>query len=190
MQALYRGFQRRSAHVVLAAPAPGGGGGGGAPRSAAAAAASGQAPTVASAAPAAKRITAAELMEEVERLRVENETLRQQLAGLKGGEAEAGAAAPTTPAAPTEEAADVAGSEGLAERLEAGIQWPKPEEGSFWERPPRVAPLPLAPPAAGPGGGVLDPRSFHIMHITGAQQPQQWAGLVRRHAAGLLLRSS
>lgn len=123
------------------------------------------------------RASAAELLAEVERLRAENEALRAALADLQSSDseaetlpletgAEAGAAHAT--AAPAEPVKT------LAEQLEEGIRWPSPEEGNFWERPPRAAPLPLAPPAGGGARAVArDPRAFHVVHITGTQAPPQ-----------------
>lgn len=111
------------------------------------------------------RASATELLAEVERLRAENEALRAALADLQSSEPAAEAleaAAAGVAAAPTEPV------KSLAEQLQEGIRWPSPEEGNFWERPPRAEPLTLAPPAGGGARAVArDPRAFHVVHITG-----------------------
>lgn len=55
--------------------------------------------------------------------------------------------------------------------MEAGIKWPKPEEGSFWERPPRDVPMPLTPPGGTAAAVQKDPRAFHVVHITAEMAP-------------------
>ncbi len=115
------------------------------------------------------RASATELLAEVERLRAENEALRAALADLQSSEsaAEVLEAAANAAVAPTK-AAPAEPVKSLAEQLEEGIRWPSPEEGNFWERPPRTAPLPLAPPAgSGTKAVPQDPCAFHVVHITG-----------------------
>ena len=143
------------------------------------------APRVRAQAEAAKPSKAADLVAEVERLKAENDALRAALAGYQ----QCGPAEVSLEAAPAEAPAEgaAAGAAGAAaapaklgrptlKQLEAGIQWPSPEEGSFWERPPRAAPLPLAPPAGGPAGAPRDPRSMHVVHITAEMAPHAKVG--------------
>lgn len=135
---------------------------------------------------ATKTSKAADLAAEVERLKAENEALRAALAGYQQcGPAEVSLEAPAAAAA------GEAGAEGaaaaaagapakpalpLAQQLEQGIQWPSPEEGSFWERPPRAAPLPLAPPPGAAGAAQRDPRSVQVVHITAEMAPHAKVG--------------
>ncbi|KAL4430366.1 hypothetical protein ABPG77_002172 [Micractinium sp. CCAP 211/92] len=124
------------------------------------------------------RASATELLAEVERLRAENEALRAALADLQSSEsaAEVLEAAANAAVAPTK-AAPAEPVKSLAEQLEEGIRWPSPEEGNFWERPPRTAPLPLAPPAgSGTRAVPRDPCAFHVVHITAEMAPYAKVG--------------
>lgn len=131
---------------------------------------------------ATKASKAADLAAEVERLKAENDALRAALAGYQ----QCGPAEVTlnAPAAAGEEGAAAAAGAGsltkplipLAQQLEEGIQWPSPEEGSFWERPPRAAPLALAPPRGAAPSGQRDPRSVHVVHITAEMAPHAKVG--------------
>ncbi|EFN53763.1 hypothetical protein CHLNCDRAFT_25546 [Chlorella variabilis] len=132
--------------------------------------------TASAAAP--KRADAAELAAEVERLKAENEALRVALAGYQkcppaevtvATAAAAAAEVAASPAAAPATAADI------VTQLEAGIKWPSPQEGNFWERPPREAPMPLGPPTPA-GGATRDPRSFHVVHITAEMAPHAKVG--------------
>ena len=75
-----------------------------------------------------------------------------------------------SPRAPLPAPTHAGGSE-LADALAAGIRWPAPGEGSFWERAPRDAPLPIAAPPERGGAGARDERSMHIVHITAEMAP-------------------
>lgn len=151
-------------------------------RPAAAAARSRAAAAVRAQAEAAKASKAADLAAEVVRLKAENDALRAALAGYQ----QCGPAEVTldAPAAAGEEGAAAAAGAGtltkptlpLAQQLEEGIQWPSPEEGSFWERPPRAAPLALAPPRGAAPSGQRDPRSVHVVHITAEMAPHAKVG--------------
>lgn len=132
---------------------------------------------------ATKASKAADLAAEVERLKAENEALRAALAGYQQcGPAEVTLAARAAAGVAGEDgAAAAAGAPAkptvsLAQQLEDGIQWPSPEEGSFWERPPRAAPLPLAPPPGAAGGAQRDPRSVQVVHITAEMAPHAKVG--------------
>ena len=61
-------------------------------------------------------------------------------------------------------------AEALLEQVEAGIVWPQ-AGSSFWEQPPRKAPLPVAPPAGAGAGAKRDPRQLHIVHVTAEMAP-------------------
>ncbi|KAI7843173.1 hypothetical protein COHA_003157 [Chlorella ohadii] len=140
----------------------------------------------ASQAEATKTSKAADLAAEVERLKAENEALRAALAGYQQcGPAEVSLEAPAAAAAgevgAEGAAAAAAGAPAkpalpLAQQLEQGIQWPSPDEGSFWERPPRAAPLPLAPPPGAAGAAQRDPRSVQVVHITAEMAPHAKVG--------------
>lgn len=68
-----------------------------------------------------------------------------------------------------------AGAKDLKQQLEAGVNWPTPGS-AFWEKPPRSAPLPVAPPAGLGAAGVQDQRRMHVVHITAEMAPHAKVG--------------
>jgi starch synthase len=58
----------------------------------------------------------------------------------------------------------------MHELLEGGIRWPTPQEGAFWERAARDAPLPVAPPTLLTSTRDAG-QALHVVHLTAEMAP-------------------